>query len=61
MCIRDRPIFIASSGVSSAFATPLAPSVPNNLPIIYAVSYTHLNVNGIAVTGISEYIISPPV
>lgn len=29
------PIFIASSGVSSAFATPLAPSVPNNLPIIY--------------------------
>ena len=27
------PMFIASSGVSSVFATPLAPSVPNNLPI----------------------------
>ena len=32
-----RPIFIASSHVSSEFATPLAPSVPNNLPI-YAIS-----------------------
>ena len=28
-----RPIFIAISQVNSALATPLAPSVPNNLPI----------------------------